>query len=169
MNVTLGASGREFLIDGLAHLLAQVRVAVREEKKAFLPIAKTEKQVELVQEAGKTVPSVGGDVDEWDIPGELLPVYRDALVMEGFKLEGLRKREVEMKVSPTGTKKKMDEIQKHLKTLGDQRDLFQLIEEENRKAERAAKAGPPPDPTQQDLLAPPPKAKDVEPLTPFAR
>lgn len=177
MKVELNPAGREFLIDGLAHLLAQVRIAVREEKKAFLPHSKSEKQVELVQEAGRTVPAASAKGDEWDIPGELLPVYRDALVMEGFKLEGLRKKEIELKVDPTKTKEKMDAVQAALKKLGDQRDLFAMIEEENRKQERASK--PASDPAQLDALAgtgdgvdgkghPPPKASDVTPIRPQA-
>lgn len=178
--VALVAQGREFLSDGLAELLDQTRLALLHEKKAFLPISKTEKAIELVQEAGKTIPAWADGVDkkEWDIAGELLPVYRNGLVILGFKLEGLRKKEVELKVDPSKTKKKMDLVQLFLKELGDQRDLFQLVEEQNRKQERRGKDAP--DPAQQNFLepgpadgdgvdgkgTPPPKADNVVPLRP---
>jgi hypothetical protein len=172
MKTTMKSPGREFLLDGLTELLAQTRLAILHEKKAFLPIARAEKQLELVQEAAKTVPAADGETVTWDGPGELVPVYRDALVILGFKLEKLRKTEIELKVDPTKTKQKMNAIQEHLKELGDQRDLFSMIEEQNRKAERAAK-GSTPDPAQTDFLegdgvdgkgTRPPKAVDITPI-----
>lgn len=177
MKTTMKSPGREFLLDGLTELLAQTRLAILHEKKAFLPIARAEKQLELVQEAAKTVPAADGEEVEWDGPGELIPVYRDALVILGFKLEKLRKAEIELKVDPSKTKAKMNQVQAILKELGDQRDLFSMIEEQNRKAERASK-GSPPDPAQTDFLEPgpadgdgvdgkgtrPPKATDITPI-----
>jgi len=176
LKTTMKSPGREFLLDGLTELLAQTRLAILHEKKAFLPYSRAEKQVELVQEAAKTVPAADGETVTWDGPGELVPVYRDALVILGFKLEKLRKAEVELKVDPGKTKAKMNQVQEILKELGDQRDLFSMIEEQNRKAERAAKSTPP-DPAQTNLLDGaeegdgvdgkgnrPPKAVDVVPI-----
>lgn len=159
MKITLTAGGRSRLVDGLALLLAQTKSARGAEAKAYLSTSKTDKQIELIVEAGRTVPSYS-DIEDpeteektWEIPMELDVVYRDALLAYGTTVAKIRyEAEKKLHLDLPPAKKRVVEIQALLKLLGDGRDVVVEMEQREREKERKreAKANKP-DPAQVTL------------------
>lgn len=181
MRITLTSGGRSRLIDGLALLLAQTKSARGAEAKAYLNTSKTDKQIELIQEAARTVPSYN-EIDDpeteiriWEIPMELDVVYRDALLAYGTTVAKVRyEAEKKLHLDLPTAKKRVVEIQALLRELGDGRDVIVEMEQREREKERKreAKANKP-DPAQlgigdgegvDGLGARPPRAEDVDPI-----
>lgn len=181
MKITLTAGGRSRLIDGLALLLAQTKSARGAEAKAYLSTAKTDKQIELIAEAARTVPAFN-EIDDpeteiriWEIPMELDVVYRDGLLAYGTTVAKVRyEAEKKLHLDLPTAKKRVVEIQALLRELGDGRDVIVEMEQREREKERRreAKANKP-DPAQlgigdgegvDGLGARPPRAEDVDPI-----
>lgn len=145
MKITMGASGRAYLTDGLVILLAQTKSAQAAEKKAYLSTARSDKQIELIEEASVTVPlyqELDGDGEErtWEIPSELQPVYRDGLLQYGTTVAKMRyDGESKLHLDMAGAKKRVVDVQQVLRALGDQRDILVEMEERERKREQKEK------------------------------
>lgn len=177
MNITLTAGGRSRLIDGLALLLAQTKSARGAEVKAYLPTGKTDKQIELIAEAARSVPKYS-DIDDpdtepltWPIPSELHIVYRDALLAYGTTVAKIRyEAEKKLHLDLPPAKIRVVEIQALLKELGDSRDVIVEMEQREREKERRREAKVnKPDPAQlaigdgvDGLGNAPPRAGDVD-------
>lgn len=186
MKITLTAGGRSRLVDGLALLLAQTKSARGAEAKAYLSTSKTDRQIELIVEAARTVPAYSEIEDpetekkSWEIPMELDVVYRDGLLAYGTTVAKIRyEAEKKLHLDLPSAKKRVVEIQALLKELGDGRDVVVEMEQREREKERKreAKANKP-DPAQigigdgegvDGLGSRPPRADDVVPIRPEDR
>lgn len=176
MNITMSANGRAYLTDGLVILLGQTKSAQSAEKKAYLSTSRSDKQIELIEEASRTVPAHqdldgDGELRTWEIPGELQPVYRDALLAYGTAVAKMRyDGESKYHVDMAGAKKRVVDTQQVLREIGDKRDILVEMEERERKREQKEQKEKA-DPSQlaigdgvDGLGSPPPGAADVSPI-----
>lgn len=153
MNVKLTATARGYLRDGLTMLLAQTKTASREMKKAFLNPEKADTQVDRIEDGLKLCPGEGenpGAEREWEIPQDVMIVYRDAIAILGVATEKIRQRELEIRIDAMETKQRIAELKDVFRILGDQRDFLELLMAEKRDEEkRGGKQRP--DPAQRHL------------------
>jgi hypothetical protein len=135
MLVRMRASQRELLRDGIDMLEKQTKAAMREETKAYLPTMNTDAKLSAIAVAKEGIPVSEDAQKTWEVLDAVSLVYRDGLASIGVAYEKLRRREDDMEVDTTCTREFLDDIQGMMRALGDQRDLFSMVEQEERRKE----------------------------------
>jgi hypothetical protein len=126
------ASMRRLVAIGLADLYKQTKAASREAGKAFLPTMEANVELGRIEWAKEHLPVSEAATEIWDVEMPIVTVYQNALVTVGVGLTKTlqREKEYENEDAAKATNEQLEEVKAQLRDMGDQRDFFTAIEEE---------------------------------------
>lgn len=123
-------SRRAILFDALTSFDKVTKDAGRKCEAAFLPDMESGIQVERIIEAVKSVPLVDDVARAWDAAEQLVFTYRNGLVVHARAVNKVKELEKKLHILTSDSDELLQEIQDILEELGDQRDLFAVLESE---------------------------------------
>lgn len=138
MKIKMKASMRTLTRKGIILLAKKTAAAAKAYEKAFLSPLTAAAAAGQIIVAEKILPRSEAASEVWDAAEVQVMVYRDSLFLVAQEMAKTltREKEYESFDAAEDTQEQLDEVMTMLRSLGDQRDLFEEEDEEDEKADK---------------------------------
>jgi hypothetical protein len=134
-------SRRAILLAALIGFEKATKDAGNKCEKAFLPDMESGTQLGRIAAAKEVLPVPDDVAREWEASEPLVFMYRNALVVHARAVDRVKESEKKLEISTSDSDELLEELQEILRALGDQRDLFAVLDME-RNGEAVEKTDP---------------------------
>lgn len=121
-------SRRAILMAALVGFEKATKDAGKKCEAAFLPDMESGTQLGRIAAAKEVLPAPDDVAREWEASEPLVFMYRNALVVHARAVDRVKESEKKLEISTSDSDELLQEIQVILHDLGDQRDLFAVLD-----------------------------------------